>query len=64
MRAKLVCHGNLILEAEGINLLVTFIQWFLTQTKLSLILTDRLLYPHKMTDITHTKMQMATLRFI
>ena len=36
------------LETEGkISLLVTFIQRFVTQSKLSLILTTGLLFPHK-----------------
>ena len=36
------------LETEGkINLLVTFIQRFVTQSKLSLIFTKTLLFPHK-----------------
>ena len=36
------------LEIEGkISLLVTFIQWFVTQSKLSLIFTKTLLFPHK-----------------
>ena len=41
-------RGKLILETEGkINLLVTLIQWFLTQGKQSLILTKTLFFPHK-----------------
>ena len=48
MRTKLLYHGYLILETEGkINLLVNFMQWFVTQSKLSLIFTDALLYPRK-----------------
>ena len=36
------------LEIEGkTSLLVTFIQWFVTQSKLSLIFTKTLLFPHK-----------------
>ena len=36
------------LETEGkITLLETFIQWFATQSKLSLIFTKTLLFPHK-----------------
>ena len=39
---------NLNLETEGkITLLVTFIQRFVTQSKLSLIFTKTLLFPHK-----------------
>ena len=39
---------NLNLEAEGkISLLVTFIQWFVTQGKLSLIFNKTLFFPHK-----------------
>ena len=38
----------LYLETEGkINLLVTFIQWFVTQSKLSPIFTKTLLFPHE-----------------
>ena len=41
-------RGKLILETEGkINLLVTLIQWFLTQSKQSLILTKTLFFPQK-----------------
>ena len=40
--------AGLILEPQGkINLLVTFIQWFVTQSKLSLIFIETLLIPHK-----------------
>ena len=59
MRTKLICQCNLILETEGkINLLVTFVQWFVTQSKLSLIFTQMLLFPYKtayfwMTDTIH-----------
>ena len=39
---------NMNLETEGkISLLVTFIQRFVTQCKLSLISTKTLLFPHK-----------------
>ena len=39
---------NLNLETEGkISLLVTFIQRFIVQSKLSLIFTKTLLFPHK-----------------
>ena len=45
---KLICSGNLILETQGkVCLLVTFIQRFVTQSKLSLISTETLLFPHK-----------------
>ena len=41
-------RGKLILETEGkINLLVTLIQWFLKQSKQSLILTKTLFFPYK-----------------
>ena len=44
---KLTCRFNLILETEGkIYLLVTFIR-FITQSKLSLIFTETLLFPYK-----------------
>ena len=71
MRTKLIYQCNLILETQGkINLLVTFIQWFVTQSKLSLVFTEMLLFPHKtayffgITDMTHTKVQMVTQIFI
>ena len=36
------------IETESkISLLLTFIQWFVTQSKLSLIFTKTLLFPHK-----------------
>ena len=45
---KLTCRCNLILETEGkIYLLVTFIQPLVTQSMLSLIFTETLLFPHK-----------------
>ena len=48
MRTKLICQCNLILETEGkINLRVTFIQWLITQSKLSLVFIETLLVPHK-----------------
>ena len=48
MRTKLTCHCNLTLETEGkAYLLVTFIQRFVTKSKLSLIFTETLLFLHK-----------------
>ena len=48
MRIKIICQCNLNVETEGkINLLVTLIQWFVTQRKLSLIFAKTLLLPHK-----------------
>ena len=48
MRTKLTCQCNLILETEGkIYFLVTFMQRFVTQSKLHLIFTETLLFPHK-----------------
>ena len=48
MRTKLTCRCNLILETEGkIYFIVTFIQMFVTQSKLSLIFTETLLFSHK-----------------
>ena len=45
---KLTCRCNLILETEGkVYLLVTFIQPLVTQSKLSLIFTETLLFSHK-----------------
>ena len=45
MRAKLTCQSNLILETEGkIYLLVTFVQRFVPQSKLSLVFTEWLLF--------------------
>ena len=42
------------LEIEGkISLLVTFIQRFVTQNKLSLIFTKALLFPHKTAYFSH-----------
>ena len=39
---------NLILETEDkIYLELTFIQWFVTQSKLSLIFNETILFPHK-----------------
>ena len=47
MRTKLIYLGYFNLETEGkINLPVTFMQWFVTQSKLSLIFTKTLLLPH------------------
>ena len=48
MRAKFIYQCYLNIETEGnINLLLTFIQWFVTQSNLSLIFTKTLLFPHK-----------------
>ena len=48
MRTKLICQCNLFLATEGeAYLLVTFIQRFVTKSKLSLIFTETLLFPHK-----------------
>ena len=48
MGTKLTCQGNLTLETEDkIDLLVTFIQRFVTRSKLSLIFTETLLFPRK-----------------
>ena len=48
MRTKLTCQCNLTIDTEGkIYLLVTFVQWIVTQSKLSLILTETLLFSHK-----------------
>ena len=45
---KINLRFNLILETEGkIYLLVTFIQRLVTQSKLSLIFTETLLFPYK-----------------
>ena len=66
-----LCHErvkggqNPNLETVGkICLLVTFIQRFVTQSKLSLIFSKTLLFPHKttfqITHMTHTRMQMPT----
>ena len=45
---KLTCLCNLILKIEGKNyLLITFMQRLVTQSKLSLIFTETLLFPHK-----------------
>ena len=45
---KLTCLCNLILKIEGKNyLLITFMQRLVTQSKLSLIFTKTLLFPHK-----------------
>ena len=49
----------------------TFIQWFVTQSKLSLVFTKTLISPNKKslispnkkTHMTHTKMQMTTQNF-
>ena len=57
---------NLNLEIEGkVSLLVTFIQRFVTQSKLSIIFIETLLSPHKtayfrITHITHTRTPMTT----
>ena len=48
MRKKLICQCNLALETEGkIYLLVTFLQCFVTQSKLSPIFTETVLFPRK-----------------
>ena len=48
MRTKLTRQCNLTLENEGkAYLLVTFIQRFVSKSKLSLIFTEMLLFPHK-----------------
>ena len=48
MRTKLICQCYLNIKTEGnINLLVTFIQWFATQSNVSPIFTKTLLFPHK-----------------
>ena len=45
---KLTCLCNLILKIEGKNyLLITFMQRLVTHSKLSLIFTETLLFPHK-----------------
>ena len=66
MKTKLTCQCNLTQKTEGkAYLLVTFIQRFVTKSKLSLIFTETLLFPHKTAHFLndwydHTKMQMAT----
>ena len=66
MRTKLTCQCNLTLETEcKAYLLVFFIQRFVTKSKLSLIFTETLLFPHKAAYFFNdrhdsTKMQMAT----
>ena len=58
------------LESEDkMSLLVTFIQRFVIQSKLSQIFTKTLLLPHKTTYfrvpyMTHTRMQMAAQSLI
>ena len=48
MRTKLTCQCNLTTDTEGkIYLLVTFVHWIVTQSKLFLILTETLLFSHK-----------------
>ena len=48
MRTKLTCQCNLTLETKcKAYLLITFIQRFVTKSKLSLIFTETLLFPHK-----------------
>ena len=48
MKTKLTCQCNLTQKTEGkAYLLVTFIQRFVTKSKLSLIFTETLLFPHK-----------------
>ena len=48
MRVKLTCQCNLSLESEGkAYLLVTFMQRFVSKSKLCLIFTEALLIPHK-----------------
>ena len=67
---KLTCRCNLILETQGkIYLLVTFIQRLVTQSKLSLIFNETLLFPHKTVYFLNdrhdsTKMQMTTQSLI
>ena len=52
MRTKLVCQVYLYLETEGkINLLVNFIQGFVTQSKLSLIFIKTILFSHLETGV-------------
>ena len=68
------CEQNLNLKTESkIKLLVTFIQWFVTQRQLSLIFiifaNKTLLCLHKMAyfsmpNMTHTRKQMATRSFV
>ena len=58
------------LESEDkMSLLVTFIQRFVTQSKLSQIFTKTLLFPHtttyfRITFMAHTRMQMAARSLI
>ena len=48
MTKKLTCHCNLTLETEDkAYLLVNFIQRIVTESKLSLIFVETLLFPHK-----------------
>ena len=48
MSKKLTCHCNLTVETEDkAYLLVNFIQRLVTKSKLSLIFTETLLFPHK-----------------
>ena len=50
MRAELNCQCNLTPETEGkAYLVVTFVQRFVTKSKLSLIFTETLLFSHKTT---------------
>ena len=66
-RTKLTCQCNLILEKGGKTyLLVTFIQQLVTKSKLSLIFTKTLLFPHIAAHFVNdrhdsTKMQMNKL---
>ena len=66
MTKKLTCHCNLTLETEDkAYLLVNFIQRLVTESKLSLIFIETLLFPHKTAYFLNdrhdsTKMQMAT----
>ena len=48
MRIKSTCQCSLTLETDGkAYLLVTFIQQYITKSKISLILTEMLLFPHE-----------------
>ena len=71
MRTKSICQCNLILVTEGkINLLVTFIQRYVTQSKLSLMSTQMLLFPDKaaylfsLTDMTHGNSKFNVTKLI
>ena len=48
MRIKSTCQCSLTLETDGkAYLLVTFIQQYITKSKISLIFTEMLLFPHE-----------------